>query len=49
MSVGSDFKHLRRSADREFMPKKERLALLGCIVITVAGTLGFLMILADSL
>ena len=44
-----DYKYLRRSTDKEFMPKKERLALLGCIALTVIGTLAFLITLADSI
>lgn len=49
MSVGKDFKHLRRSTDKQFMPKNERWALLGCVVLTVIGTLAFLITFTDSL
>jgi len=44
-----DYKHLRRSTDNPFAPKRERLALLVCVGLTVLTTLSFLIILADSL
>jgi len=50
MTFNQDLKRFsRRSADKPFMPKKERLALLGLVALTVGGTLAFLIILADSL
>jgi len=41
-----DYKHLRRSTDK---PRKELWPLLGCIALTVVGTLAFLVTLADSI
>ena len=49
MSVGKDFKHLRRSTDKKSMPKNELWPLLGCVVLTIFGTVAFLVILADSI
>ena len=50
MKFESDLKRFsRRSADKPFMPKNERLALLGLVALTVGGTLAYFIILADSL
>lgn len=49
MSVGKDFKHLRRATDKEFIDKNGLWPLLGCAVITLIGTLAFLITFIDSL
>ena len=50
MKIEQDLKRFsRRSADKPFAPKSERLALLGLIALTVGGTLAYLIILADSI
>ena len=52
MNINRDLKHLSRSRryeDIEIRPNKERWALFGCVVLTVIGTLSFLVILADSI
>lgn len=51
MNIASEDKNarLRRSTDKQFMPKNERWALLDCVIITVIGTLALAITFVNSL
>jgi len=44
-----DYKHLRRSSDKEVKPKTEWWAFLALFVLSAGGTTAYLVILADSI